>query len=130
MKEPNAAQLLQRQSPRNANRTTAPTSDQSKFATPAPHNPTVTDILDEPKLLEPRDPSQIAHEDPAFRTWLAADFLGISKYCLEKWRQRHQGPDFLQYPDGSVRYLLSSLIRFRAAHRVATTRQPRTQRSR
>lgn len=130
MKEPTAAQLLQRQSPRNANRTTAPASDQSKPATPALHNPTVTDILDEQKFLEPRDPSQIAHEDPAFRTWLAADFLGISKYSLEKWRQRDQGPDFLRFPNGSVRYPLSSLIRFRAAHRVVTTRQPRTQRSR
>ena len=129
MKVPTAPQLLQRRSPRIADNATRTRSDSTRSDAATPDCPDFTEVRSELKLLEPLDPNQIVREDPSFRTWAAAEFLGMSAYCLEKWRQRDQGPDFLQYPDSSVRYPLSSLIRFRAAHRVVPSRQPRTQRS-
>ena len=38
---------------------------------------------------------------------------------MKKWRQRNQGPDYIQYgKDGTVRYELTALMAYRAAHRV------------
>jgi hypothetical protein len=44
---------------------------------------------------------------------------------LKKWRQRNQGPDYVQYgPDGPVRYELDALMAFRARHRVRAKPKP------
>jgi hypothetical protein len=49
----------------------------------------------------------------------AAEVVGVSAECMRKWRQRDQGPDYIQYGlDGPVRYELSTLMAFRLAHRV------------
>ena len=39
----------------------------------------------------------LAYDDnPVFNEASAARFLGISAECIKKWRQRNQGPDYLQ----------------------------------
>ena len=49
----------------------------------------------------------------------AGRILGRTDECLKKWRQRDQGPDYIQYgQNGVVRYELSALMAFRAEHRV------------
>ena len=62
----------------------------------------------------------LAYDDnPVFNEASAARFLGISAECIKKWRQRNQGPDYIQYgPGGPVRYELNTLIAFRAAHKI------------
>ncbi len=130
MKLPTATQLLQHRPSCNADHTISSTSGSTEPVTCTPQNPNNTEISSQLKILVPIGPEQIAEEDPTFRTSAAAGFLGVSAYCLQKWRQRDQGPDFLRYRDGTIRYLLSSLIQFKAAHRVVPSRQARTQRSR
>ena len=68
----------------------------------------------------------LAYDDnPVFKEDSAARFLGISAECIKKWRQRNQGPDYLQYgPGGPVRYELNTLIAFRAAHKITVGGQP------
>jgi hypothetical protein len=63
----------------------------------------------------------LAYDDnPVFNEASAATFLGISAECIKKWRQRNQGPDYLQYGQGGpVRYELKALTAFRVAHRIA-----------
>ena len=49
----------------------------------------------------------------------AARFVGVSTALLKKWRQRNQGPDYIQYgPNGVVRYELRTLMEFREKHTV------------
>jgi len=50
--------------------------------------------------------------DDMLDTWGAAEFLGITHARLKKWRQRGQGPQFVRYPDGCIRYPLSALKKF------------------
>jgi hypothetical protein len=57
------------------------------------------------------------------QNWLgtcgAAKILSVGVELLKKWRQRDQGPDYVQYgPGGPVRYELDALMAFRALHRV------------
>ena len=68
----------------------------------------------------------LAYDDnPVFNEASAARFLGISAECIKKWRQRNQGPDYLQYgPGGPVRYELKTLTEFRAAHKITVGGQP------
>jgi hypothetical protein len=48
----------------------------------------------------------------------AARFVGVSTGLLKKWRQRNQGPDYIQYgTNGVVRYELKTLMQFREIHR-------------
>jgi hypothetical protein len=74
--------------------------------------------------LAPRP--MLAYDDnPVFNEASAATFLGISAECIKKWRQRNQGPDYLQYgPGGPVRYELNTLIAFRAAHKITVGGRP------
>jgi hypothetical protein len=74
--------------------------------------------------LAPRPP--LAYDDnPLFNEASAARFLGISAECIKKWRQRNQGPNYLQYgPGGPVRYELNTLIAFWAAHKITVGGQP------
>jgi len=58
----------------------------------------------------------------------AAAFLGVPADRLMKWRQRGQGPDYLVYEDGAIRYEFSALIVYKASRRVRPTRQPRPRR--
>jgi hypothetical protein len=69
--------------------------------------------------LEPQQPLTVIDSNPVFGTEDAARILGASEDRLKKWRQRDQGPDYIQYETGgAVRYELSALMAFRAAHRV------------
>jgi hypothetical protein len=66
-----------------------------------------------------RPPVSTYDDNPVFDERGAAAYLGLSQECLKKWRQRNQGPDYIQYGrGGTVRYELSALMAFRATHRV------------
>ena len=68
--------------------------------------------------LEPM-PLAAYDDNPVFDETSASRFLGISQACLKKWRQREQGPDYIQYgTNGPVRYELSALQEFRDRDRV------------
>jgi hypothetical protein len=88
-------------------------------------DPKVTEIPNRLKRLEPAEPDEILFEDPVFDTPNAAVILGVTVDRLIKWRERRQGPDYLRYEqNGPVRYEYSSLLAFKAAHRVRPSRQP------
>jgi hypothetical protein len=71
--------------------------------------------------LEPPQPLSAINDDPVFDTHAAAVLLGVTYECLRKWRQRNQGPDYIQYGDkGPIRYAVSALIACRTAHTVCT----------
>ncbi len=66
-----------------------------------------------------RAPISTYDDNPIFNEHGAAAFLGLRSETLKKWRQRDQGPDYIQYGKaGPVRYELNTLTAFRAAHRV------------
>jgi hypothetical protein len=66
-----------------------------------------------------RTPVSAYDDNPVFTEFGAAMYLGLSAECMKKWRQRNQGPHYIQYgPAGPVRYELDILTAFRAAHRV------------
>lgn len=48
----------------------------------------------------------------------AANILGETHDVLKKWRQRNQGPDYVRFPDGHIRYRLSTLLQFLEDHTV------------
>jgi hypothetical protein len=73
--------------------------------------------------LEPARPLSAFIDDPLFKTRDAAAILGLTEDCLKKWRQRGQGPTYIQYrmvigEPGAVRYALSALMQFRESHTV------------
>jgi hypothetical protein len=58
-------------------------------------------------------------DNPIFDARGAAAYLALSTECLKKWRQRDQGPEYIQFgPVGPIRYEWDTLKAFRAAHRV------------
>jgi hypothetical protein len=60
-------------------------------------------------------------DNPVFDEISAGVILGISPETLKKWRQRHHGPDYIQYGrNGTVRYALNALMEFRARNTVKT----------
>jgi hypothetical protein len=68
--------------------------------------------------LESR-PLSAYDDNPVLDEAGAAFIVGVSADCLKKWRQRKQGPDYLQYgKNGPVRYELKALLEFRDQHRV------------
>ena len=68
--------------------------------------------------LEPR-PLSAYDDNPVFDEITAARYLGVTDHCLKKWRQRKQGPDYIQYgTNGPVRYELKALMEFRDTYRV------------
>lgn len=73
-----------------------------------------------PTLLRLECQPLSAYDDnPVFDEICAARFVGVSADCMKKWRQRKQGPDYIQYGDkGPVRYELNALMEFRDKHRV------------
>jgi len=69
--------------------------------------------------LEPAKPLAVINDDPVVSPVAAASILGVTADCLKKWRQRNQGPDYIQYGhNGPVRYAISALLAFRDAHTV------------
>jgi hypothetical protein len=59
------------------------------------------------------------NDDPLLNSAGAAKVLAVKPDTLKKWRQRGQGPDFIQYgPGGPVRYLHSALLKFIEEHTV------------
>ncbi len=58
--------------------------------------------------------------DPMLDTWQATEVLGVSHDRMKKWRHRGQGPQFVRYPDGAIRYRLSALMKFLEDHTVWT----------
>jgi len=67
------------------------------------------------------EPSPVwAHNgNPVFNERGAAELIGVSAELLKKWRQRNQGPDYIQYGRGGpIRYELNVLTAFRDAHKV------------
>lgn len=65
--------------------------------------------------FEPPTPLSAINDDPVFEMCDAATILGVKIDCLKKWRQRDEGPHFIQYegPGGPVRYALSALMAYR-----------------
>src|SRR5215469_10349001 len=77
--------------------------------------PKRTEIPSRLARLEPSQPLHLIDNDPVFEVMYAARLLGISQDLLEKWRQRGQGPDYIQYgPGGPVLYALSALEAYKA----------------
>lgn len=56
--------------------------------------------------------------DPVLTTKVAAALLGLSISNLKKLRQRKQGPEYFRTEGGSVRYLLSAVLQYRASRTV------------
>lgn len=70
------------------------------------------------------EPISAIDDNPLFCTGGASRILGVSEDCLKKWRQRDQGPDYIQYGEnGPVRYPLNELMAYRAAHTVRPSRK-------
>jgi hypothetical protein len=99
-------------------------SDHSDAAQPAsivPDSPApeLTEIPLRLLVVEGGRPFHVINADPVLDVHEAAIVLGVSQDLLEKWRQRDQGPAFIQYlgPGGPVRYELSALEAYKAAHR-------------
>jgi len=73
--------------------------------------------------LEPR-PLSAYDDNPVFDEITAAGFLGLTAHCLKKWRQRRQGPDYIQYgANGPVRYEFNALREFRNRYTVKLNRR-------
>jgi hypothetical protein len=56
--------------------------------------------------------------DRALDTRAAAKILGETHEVLKKWRQRDQGPGYIRFPNGDIRYRLSRLLKFMEDHTV------------
>jgi hypothetical protein len=126
MKIPPTSQLARIIQARAAKRINS-TNPQPTKPTPeaSTSSPTITQIPLLIRGLEPPERHCVATEDPVFDTPQAAQILGLKVDRLTKWRQRGQGPEYLKYESNrSVRYELSSLVQFKAAHRVRPSRQP------
>jgi hypothetical protein len=68
--------------------------------------------------LEPQ-PLSFYDDNPVFDQISAAHLVGVTADCLKKWRQRGQGPDYIQYgTNGPVRYERNALLEFRDRHAV------------
>ena len=74
--------------------------------------------------VEPQ-PVWACNDNPVFNERGAAELIGISAELLKKWRQRNQGPDYIQYGKaGPIRYELSVLKAFRAENTVHVSSKP------
>jgi hypothetical protein len=73
-----------------------------------------------PTPLEIKPLQLSAYDDnPVLNEAGAAFIIGVTADCLKKWRQRNQGPNYIQYGDnGPVRYELKALLDYRDKYRV------------
>ena len=88
---------------------------------PLPNVPSATRCTQVPDIYLTVEPPPISTYDdnPIFDARGAAAYLALSTECLKKWRQRDQGPEYIQFgPAGPIRYEWDTLKAFRAAHRV------------
>jgi hypothetical protein len=86
---------------------------------PGSASPKRTEVPERYTRLEPARPTIAIDDDPVFNELAAGRILGVTDECMKKWRQRNQGPDFIQYGEGgAVRYALNDLLAYRAAHTV------------
>jgi len=97
-----------------------PIDFQPQQPVPAPRPTTARRIVVPKSMhLEPPQPLSAINDDPVFAEDAAGTIIGVSAECMKKWRQRGQGPDYVQYGvGGPVRYALSALMAYRAAHTV------------
>jgi hypothetical protein len=65
----------------------------------------------------------VGDHDPQLTSKQAAEFLNIKERTLESWRARKIGPRFVGYSAKCVRYPLSGLKAWQAAHTVNTEAQ-------
>jgi len=88
---------------------------------PPPQRMQIPDVY-----LSIEHPPVSAYDDnPVLNENGAGKLLGVSAECMKKWRQRNQGPDYLQYGCcGPVRYERNALMEFRTAHRVKVSSMP------
>jgi hypothetical protein len=64
-------------------------------------------------------PLSACDDNPVLNDQGASFILGVSVDLLKKWRQRRQGPDYIQYgPRGLVRYELKALVEFRDYYKI------------
>lgn len=56
--------------------------------------------------------------DRMLTTAQASAVLGKDVETLKKWRQRRIGPKYVKYPDGTIRYRLSTIMKFLDDHTV------------
>lgn len=88
---------------------------------PPPHRMLIPDVY----LTIERPPLSAYDDNPVFNENGAGKLLGVSAERMKKWRQRSQGPDYLQYGRGGpVRYERNALLEFRAIHRVKVGSMP------
>ena len=75
---------------------------------PARHLPVpqIREPIDVPLSVEP------ILVDPKLSERDAADILGIRYETLKKWRLPGRSPPFIRYPDGAIRYRLSTVEKF------------------
>ena len=77
-----------------------------------------TQVSERYHVVEPQ-PLSVYDDNPVFNEMGAAQIVGVSSGCLKKWRQRNQGPDYIQYGRGGpIRYELSALKAFRETHTI------------
>ena len=50
--------------------------------------------------------------DRLIATPSAAYILGVTDEVMKKWRQRRQGPEFVRFPNGDIRYRISAVMKF------------------
>jgi hypothetical protein len=94
-----------------------PDSDQTASLPAGPSSP--RRLVPAIYLEVERPPVSTYDDNPIFNERGAGTYLGLSCEKLKKWRQRDQGPDYIQFGKaGPVRYELNALVAFRAAHRV------------
>ena len=67
----------------------------------------------------PLTPVALAPIDPMLTEFQVADILGETIGALEIWRKLpRQGPEFVRYPSGEIRYRLSAVLKFLEEHTV------------
>jgi hypothetical protein len=94
-------------------------ADATPSSQPGSASPKRTEVPERYIRLEPIRPMIAIDDDPVFNEFAAGRILGVTDECMKKWRQRDQGPDFIQYgKHGAVRYALKDLLAYRAAHTV------------
>jgi hypothetical protein len=80
-----------------------------------PNSPRARRPVSECEVAPPEPPitKQPTVVDRLVTTRQAAAILGILPDTLKKWRQRPgNGPEFIRYPGGAIRYRLSTIMKF------------------
>jgi hypothetical protein len=76
-------------------------------------------VLADSKPPVESEPLSTIDSNPVLDSQGAAFVLGVSVDLLKKWRQRHQGPDYIKYgTNGPVRYEIKTLLHFRDQYRM------------